>query len=288
MVTLRQLASRAQARYPYEPFNVWQLPQGPILAAFYRTEAGFLVRFPDLADFELSADGRRAICWPSPNVSEATVEHLYRNQIMPLALGKLGKLVFHASAVELGDGAITFAGASGRGKSTVAAAFAMNGNPFLADDGVLLDGAPGTYVIRPSHPSLRLTAESEKHLLCAPWHSETARESGAKAQHLASKRLTYCRKPKRLLAAYFLGEGSVSDVFFRPLGAVEAVIQWAGQSFLLDISDESAIERHFDGIVDLTNSVPCFSLDYPRRYDALPVVLDRVRTHVRELVSRPE
>ena len=42
---------------------------------------------------------------------------------MPLALGKFDKLVFHASAVETADGAIAFAGASGRGKSTVAAAF---------------------------------------------------------------------------------------------------------------------------------------------------------------------
>ena len=43
-------------------------------------------------------------CLPAPDVSEATTQHLYLNRVLPLVLSKLGKLVFHASAVEVAGG----------------------------------------------------------------------------------------------------------------------------------------------------------------------------------------
>jgi hypothetical protein len=67
-------------------------------------------RFQDLADFEISADGYRVTCVPTPSLAEATAEHLYFNQILPLALSMRGKLVFHGSAVEALVGAIAFLG----------------------------------------------------------------------------------------------------------------------------------------------------------------------------------
>src|SRR5688572_17324577 len=139
MVELGMSAPRDQGPCADAPFHGWSFPDGTPWTAFYRTSSGLLLRFPDLADFEVSADGRHVTCAPVPGISPATIEHLYLNQVLPLALSKLGKLVFHASAVDAGGGAVAFLAASGRGKSTLAAGFAVNGHQFLTDDGLVLE-----------------------------------------------------------------------------------------------------------------------------------------------------
>ena len=149
MAALQVLPPRAQSGCISPPFNTWDLPDGSNRVSFHRTLSGFLVRFPGLADFELSTDGDRVTCSPAPNVSRTTTEHLYINQVLPLVLSKSGKLVFHGSAVELGTDCIAFLAASGRGKSTLAASLAINGHRFLTDDGLLLDQVDGAYRVIP-------------------------------------------------------------------------------------------------------------------------------------------
>ena len=99
MVQLTRSAPRTQMPWAVAPFHAWDLTDGEPWAQFYRSGDGILVRFPDYADFELSSDGRRVVCVPAPDVSSSTIEHLYFNQVLPLVLGRLGKLLFHASAV---------------------------------------------------------------------------------------------------------------------------------------------------------------------------------------------
>ena len=143
-------------------FHTWAFPDGTPWTEFYRENGGYLLRFPDLADFRVSADGLEVTGFPVPGVSESTSQHLYLNQVLPLVLSKLGKLVFHASAVEVPGGAVAFAAESGRGKSTLAASFAVNGFRFLTDDGLVLEPVADGYQVQPSHPSIRLWEDSEE------------------------------------------------------------------------------------------------------------------------------
>ena len=108
--------ARLQRPFGPTPFHTWAFPDGTLWTEFYRVGGGYLLRFPELADFEVAAEGREVTCFPVPEVSEATSQHLYLNQVLPLVLSKLGKLVFHASAVEVAGGAIAFAGRVGSGQ----------------------------------------------------------------------------------------------------------------------------------------------------------------------------
>ena len=58
--------------------------------------------------------GTAITCRPVTSVSAATIEHLYLNQILPLAQNAAGALSFHGSAVAIEDFAIAFLGPSGR------------------------------------------------------------------------------------------------------------------------------------------------------------------------------
>ena len=88
-----------------------------------------------------------------------------------------------------------------------------------------------------------------------------------------------------MLTAYFLGDGSATNITFRRLTEAETLLAWARHSFLLDVEDRTLISAHFDGIATLANHLVCYNLDYPRRYNDLKHLLEAVvahATHLRE------
>lgn len=64
-----------------------------------------------------------------------------------------GLIPIHGSSIKLGDSAIIFSGASGVGKSSLAACFVQKGFPFLSDDISIIDEK---FCVVPSFPKLKL------------------------------------------------------------------------------------------------------------------------------------
>lgn len=261
------------------PFHQWELPDGTPWTAFYHTNAGYVLRFPHLADFEVAADGSKVTCAPVPEVSEATLEHLFLNQVLPLVLSARGKLVFHASAIEVPAGAIAFLGGSRRGKSTLAAYFALNGYRFLTDDGLILEPVRGGYQVIPSHPSIRLCGDSNKTLRGSEFETEATSTVNSKVRILSGTDLAYCDRPRRLRVAYFLGDGSAQDIAFRQLAPSDTMLEWVANSFVLDVGSRQMMRAHFDRVANLANMLVCYRLDFPRRYNELERLLKAIVMH---------
>ncbi len=217
MVELQVAGARRQAPVGCRPFHTWAFPDGTLWTEFYRVGGGYLLRFPELADFDVAAEGREITCFPVPKVSEATSQHLYLNQVLPLVLSKLGKLVFHASAVEVDGGAIAFAAESGRGKSTLAASFAVSGSRFLTDDGLVVEPIAQGFEVLPSHPSIRLWADSEDALIAPGTETAPALSFTPKSRFLAGDEIRFCDQPRPLRRVYFLGDGSAKTLEFQRL-----------------------------------------------------------------------
>ena len=244
------------------------------------TGSGYLLRFPDLADFLVSSDGDLVVCHPVPGVSAATIRHLYQNQVLPLTLSRRGKLVFHASAVDAAGNALVFAGESGRGKSTLAASFATSGYPFLTDDGLVVDEAEGVYQIAPSHPSLRLWHDSQQAIVGPETRTADAASFMRKTRLPAGADIPFCDEPRRLRHVYFLGDGKEASVLIAPMTAREAFIALVKHSFLLDIQAQEFIATHFDRLSRFAARRMYSSLDYPRKYEVLPEVRRAVLEHI--------
>jgi len=65
MIAIRTLSvPRAQAALEGEPFHTWTFPDGTPWTEFHRLNGGYLLRFPDLADFRVS--GRVESRCPAP------------------------------------------------------------------------------------------------------------------------------------------------------------------------------------------------------------------------------
>lgn len=279
MVDFRVGQACQQAPTACLPFHEWKFPDGTPWAKFYRTDAGYLLRFDDLADFRVSADGLAVVCTPAIGVADATPEHLYLNQVLPLVQSKLGKLVFHASAVEVGDVAVAFVAESGRGKSTLAASFATNGFRFLTDDGLLLEAVKDGYNVLPSHPLIRLWDDSEAALVVSGTETAPRLHFTPKTRFLAGLALTFCDQPRPLRRVYFLGPGEASTVTFERMSPAAALMAWVNNSFLLDIEEQSMLAAHFDRVARLASEPIYYRLDYPRRFEDLPHVRQAIVEH---------
>lgn len=279
---LNRRVQMAQLPIDTEPFHQWLFPDGTLWANFHRAGNHYLLRFPGLADFTVSATGTEVAVHPVAGVSEQTIEHLYLNQVLPLAMSRQWKLVLHASAVEVENVAIAFLGASGRGKSTLAASFATSGYRFLADDGLQVEKGGESYMVRPSHASLRLWDDSRQELIPASTQAAPAVDYSAKTRLLADTEIAFCNVARPLRCVYFLGAGDVDDIAIHPARGRDAMIELVRHSFLLDIEERQMLARHFDQLTELAR-VPMFArLDFPRRYATLPTVRDAVIRHLRQ------
>ena len=282
---------RAQAALAVAPFNEWDRDEqgGGVWLSFHRLEGGFLLRFPDLADFLITEDGAAATCWPVPGTDAATLEHLFLNQVVPMMQSAGGRLVFHGGAVEAGPDrlAVAFLGPSRRGKSTLTASFAQAGGRFLTDDMlVLVPGAKGV-MAEPGHPSVRMWCDSRTALLGDAAEPAPAVSYTAKDRMLAAAGLPHCAEPRPLAAAFFLGDAETAKTTFRPLRGAVALAAWMENAFLLDIEDRDRVRLNLDAVAGIARTVPSFAMEYPRRYDALADVRRAVLSLIQSVGETP-
>lgn len=277
----RIAVAQAQDEPASAAFHAWLLPPDEaVWCSFHREGGGYRLRFPELADFLVAADGRTVEAIPVPGLDAPTLAHLYHNQVLPLALSQQGEPVFHASAVALPQGAVAFVAESGRGKSTLATRFALDGAPLLTDDGLQLRAEGGQLLACPSHASVRLWEDSREALVGERLQAAPAVQYTSKARLLAGDALPFARTAAPLRRAYFLGAGESEDIRIERMGAAEAALEWVRHSFLLDIEHKPRLAAHFGQITQLAALGLSYRLDYPRDYDSLPAVCRAIRQHL--------
>ena len=283
MIRYTSMPARPQASLRFEPFHRFVFADGTVWTEFYRSDVDYLLRFPGLADFEVSGDGTSVTAYPAETTDGVTVEHLYINQVLPLALSRQGRPSFHASVVTAPGGAIAFLGKTGMGKSTLAASFALEGAQFLTDDSLLIDETADGCLALPSHASLRLWADSVDALVGDSTKRAARVSYSTKARLLAGDALCHREEPLPLLAAFLLKMEGASDITIRVLEGAERQMAWVNNSFLLDIEDHLLLAEHFDWTHRIAEAIPTFALDYPRDYGMLPEVRDALSKHIAPL-----
>lgn len=283
-VTYAEIRSQESLSSP--PFLTTALPDGKPWSEFYRKEPGYCIRFLNLVDFVISRPGTEISIHPMPGVSLETTEHLLQNQAIPLARSLQKEIVLHGSAVEVGGHAVAFLAASGRGKSTLAASFASNGFRFLTDDGLLIDQSGDEYVIRPSHPSIRLWDDSCEAISNGILKPEPPIDYSSKAKFLANDQFSFCHESRPLGHVYFLGDGSSQGITIHSISSQKAVIEMIRHCFLLGVDEREMLAHNFQQLASLSRLPIFFTLDYPRRYDILGRVREAVVDHLHQSLQK--
>ena len=124
-------------------------------------DAGYRLRFFGSCDVVLDRDLTRATVHRVSGADPGLVSVLVSGTVLAFVLTLRGAAVLHASAVQVGDAAVAFVGASGMGKSTMAALLCADGGRLVTDDLLRLDlsGPAATCSLGATELRLRKGAE---------------------------------------------------------------------------------------------------------------------------------
>jgi hypothetical protein len=200
------------------------------------------------------------------------------NVFIPQALAALGSTVLHAACVRVGDSVVLIAGASGMGKSTLAAGFAARGYAVFSDDVVRVESRQGFATAFRGYSgghlragnfllpeSLRWRDSSEpKH-----WFDFGPRVPGV---HLAP-----------VTALYFLGRSRHPNTTLATVSPANAVVLLLRSLFLDGLDRESRSREALRRATNLAGAIPVYALNYRRDKRHFELLMDDILNHAKNL-----
>jgi hypothetical protein len=280
-ISLHLLGPRRAIEEPSKWLNASAYADGTPWLSSAKIEGGYLLRFPQIADFAIHDAGHAITCVQTADgITEITLRHLAIDHVMPRVLNLLGIESLHATAIAAPAGACAFLGDAGTGKSTLAASFHLSGMRAFCDDCLVLRDAPGTIMATPAYPGVRLWDDSLKALMSDADRGQPVAQYTSKTRLLGD--VTNFRADSLpLMRIYFLQRpveknAAVASPAVTRISAAEAFPMLVSASFPLDLTDYGMLTRHFRFIVRVAATVPLRRLVMPNNFSALRAVCDAV------------
>ncbi len=245
---------------------------------------GWLLRVHGVCDFEISSD-LSSVWWRTASrVDHGLVSVLLSGTLVAVLCRLRGECVLHASAVELGGRACGFFGASGTGKSTVAALLATTRAALVADGVVGVTTSPLVHVIgRAGELRLRDGAQAVVERFAKPPPVRTTadgrlaiRPSPSSVDHLP---LGVLVAPSPVRAG-----GAVAIDRLEP---AEAIVALTSADRILGWQDPTRAAEHFGFAADLAEQVPVVRLRIPWQRPIDPSLATDVRQALEEVPVVP-
>jgi len=211
------------------------------------------------------------------HISTSRFNHTVLHSFLPQLLALRGETMLHATSVVIAGRVYVFAGASGMGKSTLAAGFAALGLPVFSEDVVRVahrDG--GALLAWPSYPGARLRSNS--FLLPDDKRSDVGGRFGLPKHRVYVGVSTAEHPPAPLAGVFFLRAGrSVSPRFTRltPMQAIKPLLK---SCFIQALPKATRGREAFVRATGVAMAVPSFELRYRRsaaHFEALVAALVR-------------
>jgi hypothetical protein len=258
------------------PFHEWRGPDGRRHAEFLRAQDSIVLRFPGVADFVVTRRTHSIACHTHGDPSLADVRPTLINQVLPLVFA-LDRLVLHAGAVQHPRGALAFVGPAAAGKSTLAAALARRGAPFICDDGLILDqSSPRTCAV-PAQVPLRLWMDSARTIL--PGADDLARvgpRSDKRLLPLTRLGAAEAGAAVPLHRIYVLDDAGAAPSAVDPMPPSAAAVALLRCSFQIDVHDRHVCRRTLSAIGRAISEVRPRRLRVARDFAQLNATLDLI------------
>lgn len=255
---------------PAEPWSLWWhswsiSDSGNPEFSVFRHESGTLkMVYDDGVSFTLDSTGS--------HITVAIPEHFDLESLLPALMGPVlgvalrlrGTTCLHASAVVVNGQALGLVGVSGAGKSTTAAALAMQGWPVLTDDVLALIPQSGAYAVAPAYPRLRLWPSSVRSLLGHEDRLPRMMPSTDKRiLALDGSMASFHRLPAPLTALYFLEERTAGAGTFSALRPATALMRLIADSYASRFLSEQQRADEFRQLSRLVQQVKLTEVHAP-------------------------
>jgi hypothetical protein len=205
----------------------------------------------------------------SPGADPVEVEKLQRGPVRLLLRHIEGKIGLHGAAVADQGCAALLVGASGDGKSTLAAALCARGAELLSDDAAAIDRTPSGWSVAPFEEAHWLDADSR-----ASVGLPSANASGHQKTRVPARRVARAAALARSIVV--LAFAPVERPRLVQLSGVDAVAALVPLVMRFVVDDPGLQRRELDALSDLVASVPIFRLERPRDLACLDAACDLV------------
>jgi hypothetical protein len=203
---------------------------------------------------------------------------------MPLVLAHQGWCVLHAAAIAASGGAAAFLGATGYGKSTIAASLASTGLRVITDDTLIISAPPDKPVTgHAAYPSIRVWPETAGTILGPTFrHDGRVSEFNDKVRVGAASGLEFVTAGVPLHALYVLTPDPAARVpRVETIPPRDRVIEVVRHAFMLDWEGADRLRAAFDRLSRVVNRTSVRRLRFRHDYAELPavrqVILDDLR-----------
>lgn len=228
----------------------WLAGQDREVVCTYR-ESGCQLNISGIGRFSIESSPYRISCEQiDHDVSYVLVEEALLGPPLIAALAMRGIWCLHASVVEVNGKRVLVTGASGQGKSTLAAWLSQSGlgnASRVADDLIPCIERSGKVVVLPRFPQLKLSGIEQYPLL---------REDALPVDAVITLNAV----------------GRERDVLLEKLGAGAAAHRLIEQTALVSLFSKQMHANHLSLIASLVGQVPVYALQYPHDPGKLPSV----------------
>ncbi len=247
-------------------------------------DGGFTIQFGEQIEFTIDGSGQNIWTTALNGDAAASASTYLYGLVLGLALYLQGKTCLHASAVAIDGRAILFVGDAGYGKSSLAAAFAVQGFPLISDDLAVLLPQHGTFWIPPALPAIRLRPDFTALLF---GEEGTLPEDDAQWDkrrfEIGETSSLFIQEPKQLAAIYLLSRANLSGAgnAIAQLTPREALLNLSRFGYLPNLMDSKMHRAEFEMLASLVLAIPVRQL--PRLDDAagVPDLCRRIVTYLR-------
>ena len=223
-------------------------------------EQGDLFQVADVARYWITG-GKDILIEPCMTADPSAIRLFLLGTAFGLLCHQRGLVPLHASCVMIDGGAVAFAGPSGIGKSTLAAALARHGYPVVSDDVCVIDSfSSGLPRVLPFAPRLKLIRDS---LSAMGFSLDQAEAMGYESEKLdVISRVSVQSAPLPLSAVYHLGvDAQATGQCIKQLHGAAALALLNRNIYRINAAHRMGKQRIlFESTARIARQVPNYSL----------------------------
>ncbi len=226
--------------------------------------------------------GREIIVTPAPGVGAPELRLFLLGSAWGALCYQRGILALHTSVVQVNEHAVAFCGATGAGKSSLAAGLVARGLPLIGDDLCCFDFKAGAPRVYPSAPRLKLWRDALTNL---GWQSDNLvrdhfRMDKFHVQDVPGLRVNEsgATAPVPMRAIYLLTWGDLGLTRVTGLKALRRLIESATyRAELLEPLGQTV--AYWEQCAQLARATPIWELARPRDWAMMDAAIELLVTH---------
>ncbi|MDP3484607.1 MAG: hypothetical protein Q8S06_03755 [Methanobacteriaceae archaeon] len=218
--------------------------------------------------------GKEIIVNSQTSIDKTFLRALILGPALGILLHQRGRLVLHASAVNINNVAVAFMGHNGAGKSTTTFSFMNSDYPLIADDILSIEFKNNIPLVFPGLPRIKLWPESieifDKSMKSFPIHPESRKRS-----YLVDD---FCKQVVSLKHIYVIENKETT--YLEELKPQEALIELIRNSYCANIFQNSDQATNLEEYGKIVKNVSIKQLNIERSLDKIPEMVKLVEKDV--------